>query len=103
MEDNEDVMTRDETFKMVNSLMAAVLMGEPPPTDLWNGKNYLVAEDFEDALDGVARLISDQFNGIGAKVTEDFEMQETIQQKTDEMVAGIVLLIRQQCGQLRQR
>lgn len=99
----DDVMTREETMAFVSEMMAATFRGEEPPKPSRFNKVYFRPEYLEDAMDMVTRLISEKFEAMPETVSDDFEVQEVVRQKTDEMVSGIVLMVRQALDSLTRR
>ncbi len=87
------VMTKEEAIAFAFRMAAAVLRGKPssvPPTN----REYIRPEDFEDALDAVTRMIAESFEDVPEKFSEDFEQQERVRQKLDEIIADHVLRVR---------
>lgn len=100
---DDSVMTREETFAMVYAIAGSALAGKEVPKEGFPKKKYVVPEHLEDALDAFTRLVAERFSNIGEKVTDEFEKQEIIQQKTDEMIADIVLTVRNMFDSLKRR
>jgi hypothetical protein len=96
------VMTKQEVFAFAFDLTASALGGKPLSAPLTD-KEYIRPEDFEDALDEVTRLIAESFEDMPEKVSEDFEQQELVRQKLDEVMANHVLRVRTVMDQLVRR
>ncbi|RWC41728.1 MAG: hypothetical protein EOS55_25540 [Mesorhizobium sp.] len=100
---NKDIMTREETMAFVSEMMAAALRDEEAPKLSPLGKRYIRPEYLEDAMDMVTRLISSKFENMPAEVSDEFEVQEVFRQKTDEMVANMVLATRKMLEKLTKK
>lgn len=99
---SDDVMPRDEVRRMLFALVAAVLGDKPPPA-IESNYRYIHRDDVDVVSDELTRIMAEHLNKIPETFSSNLEIQESLQQKIDEAVSGIVLLFKTQFGILEDK
>jgi hypothetical protein len=96
------VMTKKEVFALAFQLTSSALGGKPLPAP-FSDEKYMRLEDLEAALDAVTQMLTESFEDMPEKVSEDFEVREAVRHKLDEVFADHVLRVRTAMDRLVRR